>query len=120
EDQDSYPVEAAKKANESLGVRVYTIGLGDASQGQRIPVEKDGQKIYLQYEGQEVWSKMNPQSLSEVAKVGHGSYIPAGTRQVDMGQLFAQKIATADQRDFETARLPQHYVQFQWFAGAAV
>lgn len=120
EDQDSYPVEAARKAFDERGIRTYAIGLGDASQGQRIPVEKDGQRVFLQHEGQEVWSKMNPQSLRDVAEAGHGAYIPAGTRQVDMGQLFTQRISTADQREFETAHVPQHHVQFQWFAGAAL
>lgn len=33
EDQESYPVEAAKKAHDDLGIKVFTVGLGDSKEG---------------------------------------------------------------------------------------
>ena len=120
EDQDSYPVEAARKANEERGIRTYTIGLGDDAQGQRIPVTVNGQRVYVQHDGQEVWTRMNPAELQQIALAGGGAYIPAGTRQLDMGQFFTQKIATADQRDFEATRLRQTYPRYAWPAAVAL
>lgn len=120
EDQESYPVEAARKVFTDRGIRVYTVGLGDTGEGSRIPTEKEGQKLYLQHQGQEVWSKMNPATLREIALAGGGAYVPVGTSNVDLGQVYREKIAPAELRDFEAARIERYNVQFQWFAGASL
>lgn len=120
EDHESYPLEAARQAHEQLGVRVCAIGIGDPDQGQRIPVEQDGTRVYLQHEGQEVWSKLEGATLEAIAKETKGIYVPAGTHQVDMGQVYEQMISTTEQREYETSRIKQFDVQFQWFAGAAL
>lgn len=108
EDQGSFPVEAAHKVYEERGIRVFTVGLGDSSQGARIPVMKDGQKLYLQYEGQEVWTKMDPSTLQQIALAGSGAFIPAGTSQIDLGQIYRQKIAGTQQREFEGSRVQRY------------
>src|SRR5207248_5585460 len=46
EDQESKPVEAAKRAHEAMGVRIFTVGLGDVAQGSRIPVGDEDHKQY--------------------------------------------------------------------------
>lgn len=120
EDMESYPVEAARQAYEERGIRTYTIGLGDDSQGQRIPISQEGERRYLQHDGQEVWSRMSPATLQQTALAGGGAYVPAGTRQLDMAQFFGQKISTADQREFEATRLRQHYPRYAWPAAAAL
>jgi Ca-activated chloride channel family protein len=120
EDQESYPVEAARQAFAEKGIRVYTIGLGDTGEGARIPADKDGQRLYLQHEGQEVWSKMNPKELREMAVAGGGAYVPAGTANIDLGQIYQDKIAPAELREFEASRIERYKVQFQWFAGAGL
>lgn len=120
EDQESYPVEAARKAFQEKGIRIFTVGLGDTSEGSRIPTDKNGQRIFLQHEGQEVWSKMNPEPLREMAVAGGGAYVPAGTRNFDLGEIYTKYLATGEQREFEAARIERYKVQFQWFAGAAL
>jgi Ca-activated chloride channel family protein len=117
EDQESYPVEAAKKAFEEKGIRIYTVGLGDTNEGARVPTDKDGKRLYLQHEGQEVWTKMNPQALRDIAVAGGGAYVPAGTSNIDLGQIYQDKIAPAELREFEAARIERYRPQFQWFAG---
>lgn len=119
EDQESYPVQAASTAFSEKGIRVYTIGIGDLDEGARIPTTRNGQRTYLQYDGQEVWSKLDTRTLEEMALAGGGAYIPAGTSQVDMGQIYQQKIATAELREFETTRIKRYDAQYQWFAGLA-
>ena len=39
EDQESKPVEAARRAHAETGVRIFTVGLGDMDKGARIPLE---------------------------------------------------------------------------------
>jgi len=120
EDQGSYPLEAARKVQADMGIKVFTIGIGDASEGARIPVEAAGQKAYLQHEGQEVWSKMDPTTLQQMALAGDGAYIPAGTRNIDLGRIYQERMAPAEQRDFESTRVQQYKVRYQWFAGLAL
>lgn len=119
EDQESYPVEAASTAFSERGVRIYTIGIGDLDEGARIPITQNGQRTYLQHDGQEVWTKLDTKTLEHMALAGGGAYIPAGTSQVDMGQIYEQKIATSELREFETTRIKRYDVQYQWFAGLA-
>src|SRR3954452_2452724 len=59
EDQESKPIEAAKRAHETAGVRIFTVGLGDVAQGSRIPVSAENNRQYLTHDGQAVWSKQN-------------------------------------------------------------
>ena len=120
EDQESYPVEAATTAYSEKGIRIYTIGIGNLDEGSRIPITRDGQRVYLQHDGQEVWSKLDTKTLEQMALAGGGAYIPAGTSQVDMAQIYEQKIATSELREFEASRIKRYDVQYQWFAGLAL
>ena len=119
EDMGSFPLEAAAKAAE-LGIRVFTVGLGDAVDGGRIPIELGGQRTFLTHEGQEVWSIMQPQLLSEIAMTGKGAYIPAGTGNLDLNSIYHEVIATGSGRDFDVARIEEHVPRYQWFAALAL
>jgi Ca-activated chloride channel family protein len=121
EDHESFPTGAAGDAYEEHGIRVFTIGLGDAAAGQRIPVNgPDGQTAFLQYEGQEVWSKLDPEMLTRMAVVGGGAYVPAGTRNIDIEGIYNEHIATLDEREFEAATKVGQVPRFQWFVAAAL
>ena len=119
DDMGSYPTEAAAKAAER-GISVFTVGLGDSIEGGRIPVELDGQTLYLTHEGEEVWSKLDAQLLQDVALAANGAYIPAGTGNVDMGQIYDDVISIGSGRTQETARIEQHVPRYQWFAAIAL
>jgi Ca-activated chloride channel family protein len=120
EDHGSYPVEAAKKLHEALSVPVYTVGIGDADEGARIPIEVDGQRVYLTYEGQEVWSKLNAPLLRDIALATGGAYVPVGTGTVDMGAIYAERIEPIAGRELDAAEVKRHNPQYQWFAGLAL
>jgi len=57
DDQQSYPLEAAAVAAERH-VTIFTVGLGDADHGARIP-QGAAAKSYLEYQGHQVWSKLD-------------------------------------------------------------
>lgn len=124
EDQESQPVEIAKQLHDEQGIRVFTIGLGDTDQGARIP-EMDPRRGtptggFVQHNGQQVWSKMNGTVLRQVAEASDGAYIPAGTRRVNMADVYHRFIANVPQTEFETARINAYVARYQWFAAPAL
>ena len=120
EDMESFPVEAAEQAWNEQGIRVYTVGIGDADDGARIPIIRNNQASWLTYQGQEVWSRTNPALLAQVAEAGGGRYVPAGTLLVDLGKFFDEWITEIDIRDRADSVALQTTPRFQWFAGLAL
>lgn len=120
EDQNSFPVKAAQEAYDH-GIRVFTVGFGDQTQGARIPITVNGQKQFLQYQGQEVWSRMDPQTLQEMAVEGGGTYFGVGTREADFaGEVYDRIRNKVEAREFESSRRELYRARFHWFAGAAL
>jgi Ca-activated chloride channel family protein len=120
EDQQSSPLEAARRAHEENGIRVFTIGLGDMDQGARIPIRSERSQGYLQHEGRQVWSKLNGEVLREIATETDGAYIPAGTKQVNMSDVYHGYIADVPQQEFEAAKIDGYEARFQWFLAAGL
>ena len=121
EDQESEPVNAARQLYEKQGIRIFAVGLGDMDEGARIPVQQAGRgRSYLEHEGQQVWSKLNGATLEQVALATGGAYIPAGTKQVDMAQVYHAYVGQVDEQDFAAARINSYISRFQWFVGLAL
>lgn len=120
EDQESKPDEVAKELFAQHAIRIFTVGLGDMSQGARIPETEDRRGGFVQYEGQQVWSKMNGQILSQIATDTNGAYIPAGTRNVNMAEIYHGYVANVEQTEFETAKINAYIARYQWFAAPAL
>ena len=115
DDQDSYAEDAAKQAAER-GMKIFTVGLGDAGEGARIPVRDDaGRLSFLQYEGQEKWSKLNGKLLEQIAMITGGAYIPAGTRAYDLGQVYADHLAGLTRSEYQAEKRKRYREQFQLF-----
>ncbi len=116
EDMDSFPVEAAEAAWRDHGARVYTVGIGDSVDGARIPTMTNGQRTWVRHDGAEVWSRMDPSLLREVADIGGGVFVEAGTSLVDLGEFFDEWITTIDQRARGTSTAREMIPRFRWFA----
>jgi Ca-activated chloride channel homolog len=115
-DQDSFPAEAATQAAER-NVRIITVGLGDASEGARIPQRADsGGLTFVQHEGQEVWSKMDESLLEKIATTTLGAYVPARTLSYDLGQIYDDQLAKLTQGEINTEQRKRYREQFQLFA----
>ena len=95
DDQQSYPLEAAAAAAERK-VAIFSVGLGDATTGARIPQRSSqGKEIagtFVEHEGQQVWSKLDGSLLQEIALKTSGVYVPAGTKTYDLGELYNQHL----------------------------
>jgi Ca-activated chloride channel homolog len=120
EDQESKPLEVARQVFQENGIRVFTVGLGDLDHGAKIPEKEAGQEEFLKYRGEAVWTKLNGQLLREVATETGGVYIPAGTRQVNMSDVYHQYLAKIQQTEFDRAQINTFIARFQWFAAPAL
>jgi len=119
EDMGDDPVAAARAAREK-GVRVFTVGIGDASEGARIPISRSGARAWVVHEGQEVWSRMDPDLLSRIAEAGDGLFIRAGTAQADFGEIYEQTVGRLERGEFEGGRIERRTQRYTWFAGLAL
>jgi Ca-activated chloride channel homolog len=117
EDQDSFPVEAAKALGDQ-NVRLIIIGLGDDIQGARV---KDQEGNYIVHDGQEVWSRMDGDILRQMAAATPGgSYVPAGQSNFSLPRIYRSLIgSSADQSTGEEETLV-YEEKFQFFIALAL
>ncbi|MFZ1934057.1 MAG: VWA domain-containing protein [Thermoguttaceae bacterium] len=116
EDQESFPIEAAKRAADR-GVKIFTVGLGDSAEGARIPVrDSSGNVQYIKEEGKEHWSKADQGVLRQIALTTGGAHIPAGTLAYDLGQIYEEHLAgLARGANGPDAKRKLYYEQYQIF-----
>lgn len=116
DDQESFPVEAAKQVGEA-GIRVIAIGLGDENQGQRIPItDKQGRKTFLKYQGEEVWTKLAAGTLREVAAATpDGKYLNVATGAFDLNAIYQEFISSAKKKALEESRVTLFDEKYQIF-----
>src|SRR5262249_21209935 len=118
DDQQSYPLEAATVAAERH-VTIFTIGLGDADHGARIPQGAESQ-TYLEYKGQQVWSKLDSTLLKDIALKTSGVYVSVGTRAYDRGELYAKYLQGRRAGDAQSGKRIRRADQFQLFLAMAL
>jgi Ca-activated chloride channel family protein len=120
EDMDSFPQDAAAAARDA-GITIYAIGLGDASQGARIPTtDKSGRRTYIEHQGEIVWSKLDDRVLNDIARTTSGIYIPAGTRSIELDRIFRDVIEPKSKREMDVTRRERLHQRYQWFLAPAV
>jgi len=121
EDHESYPEEAARAAAER-GIRIFTVGMGDTTEGARIPVrDESGNLRYMRYAGKEVWSKADEGLLAKLAILTGGAYIPAGTKAYDLGQVvYEDHLASLARGEYQSQERRRYHERFQWFAAAGL
>lgn len=124
DDQQSYPLEAATVAAERH-VTIFTVGLGDADQGARVPQAADskaggGSQSFVEYEGQQVWSKLDNTLLKEIALKTSGVYVPVGIKAYDLGELYADYLQGRHGAEDEGRKKLRRGEQFQIFLALAL
>ncbi len=118
DDQQSYPLEAAAVAAERH-VTIFTVGLGDADHGARIPQGTES-RSYLEYQGHQVWSKLDGSLLKEIALKTSGVYVPVGTRAYDLGELYAKYLQGRRGSDEQSHQRIRRADRFQIFLALAL
>lgn len=81
-------LEKAKNAAERR-IPIFCVGIGDSA-GSSIPDGEDGASS-MKYRGEEVLTKLENETLSEIAKISGGAYIPlqtAATGRNTLGKIY--------------------------------
>ena len=121
EDQESYPLKAAEMLSER-DIRLIAIGLGDGNTGKRIPVTDElGNQVFLTYNGKEIWSRLDADTLRQMASVTPGGrYLNVSTGAFKMGDIYSSLIKTQEARFVEEEKSVEHEENFQYFLLPAV
>ncbi len=121
EDQDSFPVDAAKDAADA-GIRIIAIGLGDEHNGRRIPVvDAVGRRTFMKYNGKEVWTKLDADTLRKMVNVTPGGkYLNVATGTIDLGDVYFKLIASADKKELESLTVDRYEEKYQIFLVVAL
>ena len=119
EDQESYPIPAAQEAAQK-GVRILAIGLGDDTQGSRIP-DAQGDDRFVEYKNEEVWSKLHAGTLEQIALASAGGeYFHVATGAIDLADIYRKRIAAASKRELDSATVLEYNEKFQIFLALAL
>ena len=114
EDHDTEPMEQAAQGAEE-GVVIYAVGVG-TSAGEPIPI-RDGAGQIVDYvrdlEGQVVTSRLDSDTLEELARLSGGEYFPstAGAQELDR---IADAIQSMDRKELSSRLATQMEDRFQW------
>ena len=120
EDHESFPLDAAKEAAAS-GVKIFTVVLGDSQEGARIPIiDEYGNRTYQKYEGREIWSRVDAETLKQIAEITGGVFVPAQTAVFDLGQFYSDYMAGLKHGEYQIERRKQRRERFQLFLFLAI
>ena len=103
------------------GIKTYTIGVGNPDKGAPIPLKLNGiiQGYKKDSKGEVVLTKMNEETLKEIADKGNGAYI-LGNRTQKTVDYIENILAKAEKTEFETKQFSDYKDQFQWFIAFAL
>ncbi|MDX1363792.1 VWA domain-containing protein [Arenibacter latericius] len=109
-------VDEATKEN----IRIFTVGVGTAKGGP-IPLKRNGvvESFLRDREGEVVITRMNEQTLRDIANDGNGEYI-SGENTEQAVSFIRDQLNRIDKTEFEAKQFAEFKDQFQWFLGAAL
>jgi hypothetical protein len=108
--------EGAQAARDR-GIPVHVVGVGNPNEDSKIPV-RDG---YLYHDEKLVLTRLHERPLQAIAERTGGTYTPAHTKALPLGELFRERIDNhAPREDGEDDdALPAYRPRSSWFFGAA-
>ena len=116
EDHNDLSLEVAEAAAEE-GIKIFTIGVG-TEKGGPIPLKRNG--IVMSYKkdqnGATVITKLNKNTLSEIAKEANGTYVD-GKNTNDVIETIGDILNKMDKKEFEAKEFAEFEDQFQCFLG---
>ncbi len=114
ENHEDDPIAAAKQAAE-LGIKVYTIGVG-SPEGQPIPMDGG---LMKDNEGNIVVTKLNEESLREIAAAGNGAYVRAGNDEFGLNPII-DDIRRMEDEAFNSVMFEEYDEQYMYFFAMAL
>lgn len=116
EDHQGQIDDIAKQAAKE-GIRIVTIGVGTAKGGP-IPEKRRGviQSYKKDNNGETVITRLNEQTLKEIAAAANGEYIN-GSVTKNVVDKVTEILQNMDKKEFESQQVAEYKSQFQWFLG---
>jgi len=120
EDLEGRVLDAAKNAAQT-GLKIYTVGVGTAN-GGRIPEQDDsGATMYHRDAGgEEVVSKLDENTLRQIADLTGGAYVPLGQRGEGLDEIYSRYIEPLPRQNLEERREKIRIDQFEWPLALAI
>jgi Ca-activated chloride channel family protein len=114
-DYANIAAQATKK-----GIKIYTIGVGTPG-GAKIPIKRGGvvQSYKRDQNNQEVITKLNKETLQEIAEAANGKYLD-GTNTKELVEQVQNILAGMDKKEFDAKQFSDFKDQFQWFLAGAL
>lgn len=114
ENHEDDPVAAAAQAADA-GIRVYTIGVG-SQHGQPIPVNGE---LLKDKDGDIVVTRLDEETLMQVAKAGNGAYVHAGNEEFGLNPIIEDLRRLEDER-FSSVVFEEYDEQYMYFLAIAL
>lgn len=114
ENHEDDAVAAAKQAAEA-GIKVYTIGVGSAD-GQPIPMDGG---LLKDKDGNIVVTRLDEETLKEVASAGGGAYVHAGNDEFGLTPII-NDIRKMEDEEYNSVVFEEYNEQFMYFLGIAL
>ena len=93
EDQDMSPIDAAKEARDA-GIKIVAIGLGSETGSQiTLTDPQTGAHTTVMHDGKPVITKLDGDTLRQMALTTEGVYVPAGTAALDLDSIIDAHVA---------------------------
>jgi len=118
EDHSEGAADAAAEANKT-GMKIITIGVG-TEKGGPIPLKRNGivESFQRDNNNEVVTTKLNPESLTAIAKATKGAYIN-GSNTKEVLDYIKKALENIEKTEFEATQMANFQSQFQWFLGIA-
>ncbi len=114
ENHEDDAVQAAREAAEA-GVKVYTIGVG-STEGQPIPMDGG---LLKDKDGTIVVTRLDEQTLRDIASAGGGAYVHAGNDEFGLGPI-VEDIRRLEAEEFNSVVFEEYDEQYMYFFGLAL
>lgn len=116
EDHSEGATEAASEANKN-GMKIITIGIG-TEKGGPIPIKQNGvvQSFKRDNNNEVVITKLNQESLKEIAKATKGGYVNGNSTKEVLAYV-KKALDNIQKTEFEATQMADFESQFQWFLG---
>lgn len=113
-------VSTVAKEAAAEGIRIITIGVG-TSKGGPIPIKRGGivQSYKKDQNGEVVITKLDEETLKEIASAANGRYIP-GNVTAEVTNQVQDVLQNLEKTEFESMQFANYESHFQWFLGFAL
>ncbi len=120
EDLEGRVLDAAKNAAQN-GLKIYTVGVG-TPEGDRIPERDDTGTINYHQDanGQQVVSKLDENTLRQIAELTGGAYAALGQRGEGFDEIYNSYIAPLPKQSLEERREKIRIERFEWPLALAI